>query len=159
MRTATEVGSVCHIFSHLFYRSWAGYCTLLNPSNANTGLRRQNFTFQQDSLPGQTVLSAIHVLVSMTGNFPFCVLLTVEILDFFEYVLVFFSFYATTYLVHIAIIQKILVIMPCYPCFPSCVLLHANSVFTYNEAALAIKLLRLLEKVLLCLQNIKDITL
>lgn len=72
MRTATVTFSTDHMLD----------IVLLNPCNANTDLRRHSFTFQQDSLSGQTLLSAIHVLVSMAGNVSFCVLLTVEILDF-----------------------------------------------------------------------------
>lgn len=119
----------------------AGYCTLLNPCSANTGPGRHSFTFQQDSLSDQTVLSAIRVLVSMAGNFPFCVLLTVEILGFFYmylvFSLVFLVFYTTAYLLHVPIIQKVLLIMPRCPCFASCIVLYTNSSFTYNEAALS----------------------
>lgn len=79
----------------------------------------------------------MHVLVSVARNFPFCVLLTVEILDFFCICTCFFLFYTTAYLLHAAITQKkMLLIMPSYPCFASCDVLCANSSFTYNEATL-----------------------
>lgn len=163
MRTATEAGSAHHIFSHLFYSSHAGYCILLNPCNANTGLRRPRVShFSRTVRPGYIVsytLSAIHCQRGRTFSLLCLTTFVLRFLIFFEYVLVFFSFYTTTYLLHAAIVQKILVIMPHYPCFSSCVVLYGNSSFTYNEAALEIRFLRLLEKVLRSLQDIKDIPL
>lgn len=81
-------------------------------------------------------MSAMHVLVSVARNFPFSVLLTVEILDFFAYVLVFSHFTPLPIFCMLLLYKKKLLIMPSYPCFASCDVLRANSSFTYNEATL-----------------------
>lgn len=84
MRIATEVGTVHHIFSYFFYRSHAGHHMQLHHCSASTVLGRHidRFTWQQNSLWGQTILSAIHAFASTTGNFHLCVLLTAKMLGF-----------------------------------------------------------------------------
>lgn len=144
MRTATEVGSSHHIFRLLFFGSHAGYCTLLNPCSATQVQEDTEFHISAGLTVRPDCVVSYVCLCQHGRKFSFLCLnncwdsrFFLICTFFFAFTLGFLVFYPIAYLFHVAIIQKILLIVPHYPCFASCVVLYANSSFTYNEAALS----------------------